>query len=86
MAGALATNEHEEYLMDPNSGRLISEADLTYLRAVDPDEAAKFSVHLTGPAEEVEKIAAAVQRDAKKREDNRRKNKAARAARRAGRR
>lgn len=72
--------------MDPNSGRLISSTDLADLRLADPAEAAKFTVQLDGPAEEVEKIAAAVQRDAKKREANRRKNKAARAARKAGRR
>lgn len=72
--------------MDPNSGRLISDTDLSLLRVTDPAEAAKFTVHLEGLAEDVEKVAAAVQRDAKKREANRRKNKAARAARQAARR
>lgn len=68
--------------MDPNSGRIISEFDLARLRVTDPAEAAKFSVRLEGTQEEVEQIAAAVQRDAKRREQNRRKNKAARKARR----
>jgi hypothetical protein len=71
--------------MDPNSGRIISDADLSALRKVDPAEAAKFSVLLEGTKEDVAKIAAAVQRDAKKREASRAKNKAARKARRAGR-
>lgn len=63
--------------MDPNSGRIISGVDLNTLKRTDPDEAAKFSVLLEGKQEEIEKIAAAVQREA-----NRRKNKAARQARR----
>jgi hypothetical protein len=71
--------------MDPNSGRIISDTDLEDLRRINPDEAAKFSVRLEGAAADVEKIARAVQRDARRRETNRRKNKAARAARRAGR-
>jgi hypothetical protein len=71
--------------MDPNSGRTISDVDLTKLRAVDPEAAARFTVKVEGPAEDVEKIGAAVGRDARRREANRRRNKAARAARRAGR-
>jgi len=69
--------------MDPNSGRIISDTDLEDLRKIDPEAAAKFSVRLDGAVEDVEKIALAVQRDARRRETNRRKNKAARAARRA---
>ena len=69
--------------MDPNSGRILGLADLKILQEKDPEEAAKFSVRLEGTQEEIEQIASAVQRDLARREANRRKNKAARKARRA---
>ena len=71
--------------MNPNTGEIISLGKLEALRETDPDEAAKFSVELSGPAEDVEKIGHAVRAayDAEKRRANRAKNKAARKARRA---
>ena len=77
----------EGYDMDPNTGRIISGTDLSALRVNDPAEAAKFTVQLDGPAEDIEKIAGAVRsaHAARTREANRRKNKAARRARRAAR-
>lgn len=66
--------------MDPSSGRVIALDDLEQLRRTDPTEAAKFSVELTGAVEDIERISRAVKREA-----NRRKNKAARKARRVSR-
>lgn len=73
--------------MNPNTGEIITATNLEYLRRTDPVLAAQFTVELDGPAEDVEKVAEAVRAsyDAKKREANRRRNKAARKARRSAR-
>ncbi|MFL6024580.1 MAG: hypothetical protein ACJ72O_14675 [Marmoricola sp.] len=73
--------------MDPNSGRILSDAQLAEYRLRDPEDAAKFSVRLEGTREEIEQVAQAV-RDgigAQERAKRRAKAKAARKARRAGR-
>lgn len=73
--------------MDPNSGRVLTHEQLYDLRAVDPTEAARFTVELRGTEEEIQKISDAVKHSisVKEKAARRARNKAARAARRAGR-
>lgn len=61
--------------MDPNSGRVISDEELTVLKEYDPKEAAKYSVRLEGSESDIQMISKAV-KDAR-----RKKNKAAKKAR-----
>jgi hypothetical protein len=70
--------------MNPNTGEIISAQRLALLRETDPGRAAGFTVELSGPAEDIEKIASAVRQvSAAEKAKRRAKNKAARKARRA---
>lgn len=62
--------------MNPDTGQIMPLSELAALRLAAPEEAAKFTVELQGPEEAIQAISAAVK------EANRRKNKAARKARR----
>lgn len=72
--------------MNPHTGQVLELHELNNLRLTNPAEAAKFTVTLDGPPEDVDRIAGAV-RDhySRDRSANRRRNKAARKARRQAR-
>lgn len=72
--------------MNPNTGEYIAMNDLAILRETNPAKAGEFSVELSGSAEDVEKVSAAVRShyDAQ-RAKSRARNKAARTARRSAR-
>jgi hypothetical protein len=72
--------------MDPSSGRVLTHEQLESYRRVDPEDAARFTVQLNGPEEDIQRISEAVKFaiSAKDKEQRRAKNKAARKARKAG--
>ena len=65
--------------MSPNTGQIIPMEDLRLLRETDTVAAAEYTVEISGPPEEVRRVSQAVK------EANRRRNKAARKARKASR-